>query len=158
MSDYSLGIMRFEADALDQFKREIYSEQKPYQSLASRIGELSADERADLVRIAKLVPSFQRAKVSASDGISDTDYMDLIEQLHRGLKPNLKVLLADVLNQIEPVKVIKPPKEDPRDALLKMYEEDERFKVPLPEYDLPIKNRLSYKCFWVSCQLVKFGF
>ena len=62
-----------ETDALGQFKKEIYAEKKPYQTLASRIGELSADERADLIRIAKLVLSFQRATVSASDGNSDSD-------------------------------------------------------------------------------------
>ena len=124
MSEYSLGVMRSDNDALDQFKKEIYAEKKPYQTLASRIGELSADERSDLVRIAKLVLPFQRAKVRASYGISDIDYMGLIERMHRGLKPNLKVLLADVLQEIEPVKVVA--KEKPKPTGMSLYE-NERF-------------------------------
>ena len=130
-----------ETDALGQFKKEIYAEKKPYQTLASRIGELSADERADLIRIAKLVLSFQRATVSASDGISDIDYMSLIERMHRGLKSDLKVLLSDVLNEIEPVKVVAKEKVKPTG--MSLYEDQRYFpKTPLPEYDLPIQQPL----------------
>ena len=71
--------------------------------------------------------------------------MGLIERLRQGLQPHLKVLLSDVLNELEPVKVIKKPKPDYREALLKMYDQDERFKTPLPEYDLPIQQPVKDK-------------
>ena len=112
-----------ENDALEQLKKKIYLADKPYQTLASRIGELSETDEADLVRSAKIVLAFQRAKVSGK-GYSDIDYMGLIERMYRGLKPNLKVLLADVLNEFEPVKVIAKEKAKPTG--MSLYD-DERF-------------------------------
>ena len=50
--------------------------------------------------------------------------MGLVERMHRGLKPNLKVLLADILNEIEPVKVIAKEKAKPTG--MSLYD-DERF-------------------------------
>ena len=144
MSEYSLGMMQSKNDALEQLKKDIYVADKPYQTLASRIGELSETERANLVRVAKIVLAFQRENVRGK-GYSDIDYMGLIERLRQGLQPHLKVLLSDVLNELEPVKVIKKPKPDYREALLKMYDQDERFKTPLPEYDLPIQQPVKDK-------------
>ena len=92
-------------------------------TLASRISELSETDEADLVRSAKIVLAFQRANVSGK-GYSDIDYMGLIERLYRGLKPDLKVLLSDVLNKIEPVKVVAKEKAKP--TAMSLYE-DERF-------------------------------
>ena len=43
--------------------------------------------------------------------------LHFIERMHRGLKPDLKVLLSDVLNEIEPVKVVTK-KEDIADIVL----------------------------------------
>ena len=139
MPGLPLGIMRSETDALQQLKKEIYLKDKPFQTLASRIGELSETERANIVRIAKIVLAFQRENVRGK-GYSDIDYMGLIDRLRQGLQPHLKVLLSDVLNELEPVKVIKKPKPDYREALLKMYDQDERFKTPLPKYDLPLQK------------------
>ena len=112
-----------ENDALEQLKKKIYVADKPYQTLASRIGELSETDEADLVRSAKIVLAFQRANVSGK-GYSDIDYMGLIERLYRGLKPDLKVLLSDVLNKIEPVKVVAKEKAKP--TAMSLYD-DERF-------------------------------
>ena len=50
--------------------------------------------------------------------------MGLIERMHRGLKPDLKVLLSDVLNEIEPVKVVEKEKAKP--TAMSLYD-DERF-------------------------------
>ena len=50
--------------------------------------------------------------------------MGLIERLYRGLKPDLKVLLSDVLNKIEPVKVVAKEKAKP--TAMSLYD-DERF-------------------------------
>ena len=92
MSEYSLGMMQSKNDALEQLKKDIYVADKPYQTLASRIGELSETERANLVRVAKIVLAFQRENVRGK-GYSDIDYMGLIERLRQGLQPHLKVLL-----------------------------------------------------------------
>ena len=112
-----------ENDALEQLKKKIYVADKPYQTLASRIGELSETDEADLVRSAKIVLAFQRANVSGK-GYSDIDYLGLIERLYRGLKPDLKVLLTDIMNEIEPVKVIAKEKDKPTG--MSLYN-DERF-------------------------------
>ena len=113
-----------ENDALEQLKKKIYVADKPYQSLASRIGELSETDEADLVRSAKIVLAFQRANVSGK-GYSDIDYMGLIERLHRGLKTDLKVLLSDILNEIEPVKVVSEEKAKPTG--MSLYENEKYF-------------------------------
>ena len=139
MTDYSLGMMQSGNDALEQLKKEIYRDDKPYRTVQTRIGDLSPEERKQLVQVARIVLAFQRENVRGT-GVSDIDYMGLIERLYRGLKPDLKVLLNDVLTAIEPVKVVKKPEPDYRDKLLKMYDQDERFKVPLPKYDLPIQE------------------
>lgn len=139
MSDYSLGMMQSGKDALEQLKKEIYRDDKPYRTVQTRIEELTPEERKKLVQVAQIVLAFQRENVRGT-GVTDIDYMGLIERLYRGLKPDLKVLLNDVLTAIEPVKVVKKPKPDYRDALLKMYDQDERFKTPLPKYELPIQE------------------
>ena len=113
-----------ENDALEQLKKKIYVADKPYQTLASRIGELSEADEADLVRSAKIVLAFQRANVSGK-GYSDIDYMGLIERMHRGLKPDLKVLLADILNEIEPVTVVAKEKAKPTG--MSLYENEKYF-------------------------------
>ena len=51
--------------------------------------------------------------------------MGLIERMHRGLKPDLKVLLSDVLNEIEPVKVIAKEKAKP--IGMSLYENEKYF-------------------------------
>ena len=45
--------------------------------------------------------------------------------MHRGLKPDLKVLLSDVLNEIEPVKVVA--KEKPKPTGMSLYENEKYF-------------------------------
>ena len=137
MPDLPLGIMRTENDALENLKKEIYG-RKPFQSLQTRIGELTVEDRATLVSIAKIVLAFQQATVS-SEGITDIDYASLIERLYKGLKPELKVLLADVLDEIEPVKVV--PKKEVKPSGKTIYEDQRYFpKKPLPKFDLPIQQ------------------
>ena len=137
MSEYSLGMMQSGNDALENLKKEIYGRQ-PYQSLQIRVGELTDEDRATLVSIAKIVLAFQQATVS-SDGVTDIDYRSLIERLYKGLKPELKVLLADVLDEIEPVKVV--PKREAKPSGKTIYEDQRYFpKKPLPKFDLPIQQ------------------
>ena len=126
-----------ENDVLQQLKREIYGTDKPLKTIRQRIGELVPEDRSTLVSIAKIVLAFQQATVS-SEGVTDIDYASLIERLYKGLKPELKVLLADVLDEIEPVKVV--PKKEAKPSGRSIYEDDRYFpKKPLPQFDLPIQ-------------------
>ena len=126
-----------ENDILEKLKRGIYGTDKPLKTIRQRIGELVPEDRSTLVSIAKIVLAFQQATVS-SDGVTDIDYASLIERLYKGLKPELKVLLADVLDEIEPVKVV--PKKEAKPSGRSIYEDDRYFpKKPLPEFDLPIQ-------------------
>ena len=124
-AEYPLsGLMNpSENDVLQQLKREIYGTDKPLKSIRQRIGELVPEDRSTLVSIAKIVLAFQQARVT-SDRVTDIDYASLIERLYQGLKPELKVLLADVLDEIEPVKVV--PKKEARPSGRSIYE-DERY-------------------------------
>lgn len=132
------GLMKApENDILEQLKREIYGTDKPLKTIRQRIGELTSEDRSTLVSIAQIVLAFQQATVT-SDGITDIDYRSLIERLYKGLKPELKVLLADVLQEIEPVKVVAKEKAKPSGRSI--YEDERYFpKKPLPEYELPIQ-------------------
>ena len=112
-----------ENDVLQQLKREIYGTDKPLKSIRQRIGELVPEDRSTLVSIAKIVLAFQQARVT-SDRVTDIDYASLIERLYKGLKPELKLLLADVLQEIEPVKVVAKKKAKP--SWRSIYE-DERY-------------------------------
>ena len=126
-----------ENDVLQQLKREIYGTDKPLKTIRQRIGELVPEDRSTLVSIAKIVLAFQQATVS-SEGVTDIDYASLIERLYKGLKPELKVLLADVLDEIEPVKVVT--KKEAKPSGRSIYEDDRYFpKKPLPQFDLPIQ-------------------
>ena len=124
-AEYPLsGLMKApENDTLELLKREIYGTDKPLKSIRQRIGELVPEDRSNLVSIAKIVLAFQQARVT-SDRVTDIDYASLIERLYQGLKPELKVLLADVLDEIEPVKVV--PKKEARPSGRSIYE-DERY-------------------------------
>ena len=123
MSEYSPGMMRPPNDALEQFKKEVFGTDKPPKTIQTRIGELTPEERKKLVQVARIVLAFQRENVKDT-GVSDIDYIGLIEKLYRGLKPDLKVLLSDVLNEIEPVKVVT--KKEARPSGRSIYE-DERY-------------------------------
>ena len=138
-AEYPLsGLMKApENDILEQLKREIYGT-KPLKTIRQRLGELAPEDRSTLVSIAKIVLAFQQATVT-SDGVTDIDYRSLIERLYKGLKPELKVLLADVLDEIEPVKVV--PKREAKPSGKTIYEDQRYFpKKPLPEFDLPIQQ------------------
>ena len=78
-----------ENDTLDKLKKEILGSDSPPKSIRLRLGELTPEDRASLVRLAKLILSFQRAK-TADTGVTDIDYLSLIEALQKGLKPELK--------------------------------------------------------------------
>lgn len=123
MSEYSLGMMQSGNDALEQLKKEIYRDDKPYRTVQTRIGDLTPEERKQLVQVARIVLAFQRENVRGT-GVTDIDYMGLIERLYRGLKPDLKVLLADVLQEIEPVEVVA--KKEAKPSGRSIYE-DERY-------------------------------
>ena len=113
-----------ENDALEQLKKEIYRDDKPYRTVQTRIGDLTPEDRKQLVQVARIVLAFQRENVRGT-GVSDIDYMGLIERLYRGLKPDLKVLLADVLQEIEPVKVVAKEKTKPTG--MSLYENEKYF-------------------------------
>ena len=113
-----------ENDALEQLKKEIYRDDKPYRTVQTRIGDLTPEDRKQLVQVARIVLAFQRENVRGT-GVSDIDYMGLIERLYRGLKPDLKVLLADVLQEIEPVKVVAKEKAKPTG--MSLYENEKYF-------------------------------
>tara|TARA_B110000008_G_C16537001_1_gene390626 strand:+ start:29 stop:565 length:537 start_codon:yes stop_codon:yes gene_type:complete len=132
-----------ENDALEQLKKEIYRDDKPYRTVQTRIGDLTPEERKQLVQVARIVLAFQRENVRGT-GVSDIDYMGLIERLRQGLQLHLKVLLSDVLNEIEPVKVVAKEKAKPTG--MSLYEDQRYFpKTPLPEYDLPIQQSVKDK-------------
>ena len=50
MSEYSLGMMQSGNDVLEQLKKEIYRDDKPYRTVQTRIGDLTPEERKQLYR------------------------------------------------------------------------------------------------------------
>ncbi len=135
------GLMKApENDILEQLKREIYRKDKPLKTIRQRIGELTSEDKSTLVSIAQIVLAFQQATVT-SEGVTNIDYRSLIERLYKGLKPELKVLLTDVLQEIEPVKVVA--KKEAKPSGRSIYE-DERY---FPKRDLLSKANENIKGF-----------
>ena len=58
-----------------------------------------------------------------SQGYMEQSYADLVKQLHRGLRPDLQIIVAMLLEQIDPVEVREKPKPDHYSDKLKLYED-----------------------------------
>jgi hypothetical protein len=96
-------------DNLAKLKKELLGEDKPTRSLNYRVGALSEKDRNTLVYIAKQALMMMRMKLMVR-GYSDETYDTLVSNINRSVSPDLKRLVVEVLEEIQPVPVREQPK------------------------------------------------
>ena len=103
------GLMEtIDQDNLAQLKKELLGEEQPTRSLNYRVGALSDKDRNTLVYIAKQALMMMRMKLMTR-GYSDETYDTLVTNINRSVSPDLRRLVVEVLEEIQPVPVREKP-------------------------------------------------
>lgn len=104
------GLMEtVDQDNLAKLKKELLGEEQPTRSLNYRVGALSEKDRNTLVYIAKQALMMMRMKLMTR-GYSDETYDTVVANINRSVSPDLKRLVVEVLEEIQPVPVRERPK------------------------------------------------
>ena len=103
------GLMEtIDQDNLAQLKKELLGEDQPTRSLNYRVGALSDKDRNTLVYIAKQALMMMRMKLMTR-GYSDESYDTVVGNINRSVSPDLKRVIVEVLEEIQPVPVREKP-------------------------------------------------
>ena len=104
------GLMEtIDQDNIAQLKKELLGEDKPTRSLNYRVGALSDKDRNTLVYIAKQALMMMRMKLMTR-GYSDETYDTVVNNINRSVSPDLKRIIVEVLEELQPVPVREQPK------------------------------------------------
>ena len=104
------GLMEtIDQDNIAQLKKELLGEDKPTRSLNYRVGALSDKDRNTLVYIAKQALMMMRMKLMVR-GYSDETYDTVVNNINRSVSPDLKRIIIEVLEELQPVPVREQPK------------------------------------------------
>ena len=103
------GLMEtIDQDNIAQLKKELLGEDKPTRSLNYRVGALSDKDRNTLVYIAKQALMMMRMKLMVR-GYSDETYDTVVNNINRSVSPDLKRIIVEVLEELQPVPVREKP-------------------------------------------------
>ena len=104
------GLMEtIDQDNLAQLKKELLGEDQPTRSLNYRVGALSEKDRNTLVYIAKQALMMMRMKLMTR-GYSDEAYDTVVNNINRSVSSDLKRIIVEVLEELQPVPVREQPK------------------------------------------------
>ena len=106
---------------IGNFRNAILGNQRP-KTLTQLLGDLSPEDAAQVQSMARMTRMMAQTYVR-SQGYMERSYEDLVKQLHRGLRPDLQVIVAMLLEHIDPVEVREKPKPDPLAAQLSIYDD-----------------------------------
>ena len=120
MDKFNIGLMEQDDTIIDTFRNAILGSQRP-KTLTQLLGDLSPEDAAQVQSMARLTRMMAQTYVR-SQGYMEQSYEDLVKQLHRGLRPDLQIIVAMLLEQIDPVEVREKPKPDPIAAQLSIYD------------------------------------
>ena len=115
------GLMGPDDTIIDAFRNAIIGFQRP-KTLTQLLRDLSADDAAQVQSMARMTRMMAQTYVR-SKGYMDQSYEELVKQLHRGLRPDLQIIVAMLLEQIDPVEVREKPKFDRVAAQLSIYDD-----------------------------------
>ena len=121
MDKFNIGLMEQDDTIIDNFRNAILGNQRP-KTLTQLLGDLSAEDAAQVQSMARLTRMMAQTYVR-SQGYMDQPYEELVKQLHRGLRPDLQIIVAMLLEQIDPVEVREKPKFDRVAAQLSIYDD-----------------------------------
>ena len=100
----------------------------PSLSLEDRLARLTPEQRQQVLTFAQLTRTMASIEV-AFKGYSTETYLDVIRKVYRGGNLMMQQLIADVLEEVAPIEVIKAEPQPKTDARMSFYMRDD-FKLP----------------------------
>ena len=97
-------------------------------SLEERLAKLTPEQRQQVLTFAQLARTMASIEV-AFKGYSTQTYLDMIRKVYRGGNLMMQQLVADVLEEVAPIEVVKERPKPKTDARMGFYMRDE-FKLP----------------------------
>ena len=108
--------------------RDALAPSKTSLSLEERLEELTLDQRQHVLTFAQLARMVALTEV-AFKGYSTQSYLDMARKVYRGGNLMMQQLIADVLEEVAPIEVIKAKPQPKTDARMSFYMRDD-FKLP----------------------------
>ena len=97
-------------------------------SLEDRLEKLTTEQRQQVLTFAQLARMMAATEI-ALKGYSTQTYLDMVRKVYRGCNLTMQQLIADVLEEVAPIEVIKEAKQPKNDARISFYMRDD-FKLP----------------------------
>ena len=97
-------------------------------SLEERLEKLTQEQRQQVLTFAQLAKMMAATEI-ALKGYSTQSYLDMVRKVYRGGNLMMQQLIADVLEEVAPIEVIKPEPQPEADASKSFYTRDD-FKLP----------------------------
>jgi len=97
-------------------------------SLEERLEKLTPEQRQQVLTFAQLARTMASIEV-AFKGYSTESYLDMVRKVYRGGDLTMQKLIADVLEEVAPIEVIKAEPQPKTDARMSFYMRDD-FKLP----------------------------
>jgi hypothetical protein len=97
-------------------------------SLEERLEKLTAEQRQQVLTFAQLARTMASIEI-AFKGYSTESYLDVVRKVYRGGNLMMQQLIADVLEEVAPIEVVKERPQPKTDARMNFYMRDD-FKLP----------------------------
>jgi hypothetical protein len=97
-------------------------------TLEERLEKLTPEQRQQVLTFAQLARTMASIEI-AFKGYSTESYLDVVRKVYRGGNLMMQQLIADVLEEVAPIEVIKPEPQPKTDARMGFYMRDD-FKLP----------------------------
>jgi hypothetical protein len=97
-------------------------------SLEERLEKLTPEQRQHVLTFAQLARTMAATEI-ALKGYSTESYLDVVRKVYRGGNLMMQQLIADVLEEVAPIEVIKAEPKPKTDARMSFYMRDD-FKLP----------------------------
>jgi len=116
-------------------------------TLEQRLERLTPEQRQQVLTFAQLAKMMVATEI-ALKGYSTQSYLDMVRKVYRGGDLTMQQLIADVLQEVAPIEVIKPEPQPETDARMSFYMRDD-FKLPSAvegdtEAPIPEPEQLSF--------------
>ena len=97
-------------------------------SLEERLEKLTPEQRQQVLTFAQLAKMMTATEI-ALKGYSTQSYLDMVRKVYRGGNLMMQQLIADVLEEVAPIEVVKAEPQPKTDARMSFYMRDD-FKLP----------------------------
>ena len=116
-------------------------------SLEERLEKLTPEQRRQVLTFAQLAKMMAATEI-ALKGYSTQSYLDMVRKVYRGGDLTMQQLIADELEEVTPIEVIKPEPQPETDSRIGFYMRDD-FKLPSAvesdtEAPIPEPEQLSF--------------